>query len=791
MAIQWSGYSQGIRVGIDVIGGSGSRTMIAYVENSPGYRQQFNGSMSFGGSWSGSKGYAMFTEGAVKTIEVFRHTASFTGSRTYSVSTQVPYGAFSTVSKSVSVTVSASEVLPPAPTGVTATRSGDKEFTVRWSYSGAPTGFRIHRSVNGGAFAQVAQIGVNTKWTDLNTALGTNYAYRVYAFNASGQSGASNTTPAQWTIPIAPGAPTVKRATDTKIDLNWSRNSNYTAVKIYRKANNEATFTHVGTATGNAYAWSDTSARPNSRYWYQVRGVNPAGDSTLSASSEVVYTTPAPPTNLVAARTGNDIILSADTGGLYGTRFTVFGADGAQLATNVALPYTLTNANPGGEYKFQLVTELYKLRSARSGWSNTVRVTAPPAAPTVLEPEGVASVGFNRISWRHNPVDASRQTYREIQRRLLGASTWTTYAQPTASESQQLSFQAGVWELRVRTKGAHADWSPYSAVHTFEVINRPEVRLNNPTVGAVLDKSRLVLDWDFVQAQSKPQTAFQVIVYNNGVLEYDSGEVISDTNSYTVPSLVLENQTDYLVAVNAWHEGVSLDVNSSANTATFRVEFTPPTVPTVQGQWEDTVGANIITVSSSDVNTHYFRIIATDPDGSQRVIIEEVERSDGTPIEIYDYEATSNGETVYSVFAVSGEGLEVGKDFTVIADSLSAWLSAGQGTHRSVRLSFNPEVTDEAGRQRSTVIFAGRSLPVAYSSPHITRVLNLSGAIIVDDELNDNPQKVRQVFQDPAPVFLWRDPDGRRVSGVVSNVSLKRDTKDLYSWSFTLTETSK
>jgi chitodextrinase len=59
--------------------------------------------------------------------------------------------------------------------------------------SNVETGFRIERS-NGGAFAQVAQVGANvTTFTNTGLVASTNYWYRVVAFNGTGTSGYSNT----------------------------------------------------------------------------------------------------------------------------------------------------------------------------------------------------------------------------------------------------------------------------------------------------------------------------------------------------------------------------------------------------------------------------------------------------------------------------------------------------------------------------------------------------------------------------------------------------------------------
>lgn len=92
--------------------------------------------------------------------------------------------------------------VPSAPGSLSAAQSGSapsSSLVLTWAdTSSVESGFRIERSSGGGAFSQVGQVGANvTTFTNSSLAAGTSYSYRVVAYNATGNSGYSNTATAQ------------------------------------------------------------------------------------------------------------------------------------------------------------------------------------------------------------------------------------------------------------------------------------------------------------------------------------------------------------------------------------------------------------------------------------------------------------------------------------------------------------------------------------------------------------------------------------------------------------------
>ena len=90
---------------------------------------------------------------------------------------------------------------PPPPVPVPAAPSGlslsakKGSLTLNWTDNATnESGFLVERSVNGGAFAQIAQVGANVRtFTNSSLNKNTSYTYRVRAFDANGNSAFSNT----------------------------------------------------------------------------------------------------------------------------------------------------------------------------------------------------------------------------------------------------------------------------------------------------------------------------------------------------------------------------------------------------------------------------------------------------------------------------------------------------------------------------------------------------------------------------------------------------------------------
>ncbi len=187
------------------------------------------------------------------------------------------------------------DVIPAAPTGLTATASNDDVINLAWACS-APNedGFRIYRSTDGTNYTQIATKGINsTSYSNTGLTGNRKYWYKVYSYNTAGNSAASNVA-SDTTAPQAPSALTATAGTGAccwnTINLAWTDNANAeVGFKIERATASNGTFTQIATNAASDTTYSNTGLSANVTYWYRVRTYNANGNSLYSnlASSPV------------------------------------------------------------------------------------------------------------------------------------------------------------------------------------------------------------------------------------------------------------------------------------------------------------------------------------------------------------------------------------------------------------------------------------------------------------------------------------------------------------------------
>lgn len=252
-----------------------------------------------------------------------------------------------------------------------------------------------------------------------------------------------------------------------------------------------------------------------------MRAQNAAGFSAY-ATSGTTYNTPAAPRGIVASRSAaNTVMLTIDNPALTATALelqrSASGTDGwAAVKTVPGSPVAEAEDEPGGG------TFYYRARNTRaslaSDWSaasNKVVTIVAPAAPSLIAPASGVTLPKTQptvsFSWKHNPIDGSEQSAAQLQHSVNGGSTWTA-VQVTGNDQE--TAVANSWEKnaivtwRVRTKGAHADYGPWSSVQAFKVCQVPSVAISSPAAdGTVLNDVPLNVAWTYTDESGTQQRA--------------------------------------------------------------------------------------------------------------------------------------------------------------------------------------------------------------------------------------------------------------------------------------------
>ncbi|MGO4596840.1 multicopper oxidase domain-containing protein [Terrabacter sp. 2RAF25] len=189
---------------------------------------------------------------------------------------------------------------PAAPTTLTAAVTAGPQVSLSWRDNATnESGFLVERSVNGGAFAQLATpparatTGTAT-YVDGNVTVGNTYAYRVSAVNVAGQSAPTNTA----TVAVqAPAQPVIATATAARVGNNervtvtWGATSGAASYLVQWSSSPTFATTAGQSASLSGTTTSFTTANLARQIWYvRVRAVNPVGQT-----DSAIRTVPAAP----------------------------------------------------------------------------------------------------------------------------------------------------------------------------------------------------------------------------------------------------------------------------------------------------------------------------------------------------------------------------------------------------------------------------------------------------------------------------------------------------------------
>lgn len=613
------------------------------------------------------------------------------------------------------------------------------------------------------------------------------------------------------TLKVTPGVPTgltATRVSDTQVDLTWVNNGASNGQPTSNEIEIWVNGVYSSLLSISASNSASVAAAANQKLEYRVKASNSAGTSAWTAFAPPVYTTPAAPTSVAAAKdAGGNIDISFVENVNYAEHThevwhgTVTGGvttwDGAALTTLASgvLTYEHATPNPAQQHKYRVRSKAGALTSA---WveSNTVVLLTAPAKPTIPAQSPFADrAAIFRLPWVHNSVDSSPQSKYQWRWSTNGGSTWTTGAK-TASVNQFHDFAAATWAanvavtFQVRTKGAYdagadadASYSPWSDSLLVTFKSLPTTAITTPANGSTLNDATLRVTVSFAQAEAATFVKTQLELLQGATLL----ETLESVNQVGITMATpVQNGLSYTVRARVQD---SNGLWSAWVTSTFNVVYLAP------------VPAGVVLSFLPDTGYGQIDLTIPAPGGGQAAattvtITRTINGSVETVVSNYPVEGamtfldttpTINGTNRYTVTTTSALGAQtvVVQDL-VTTECRRAYLSKGASFTNVTVFGGNLSVNESLSVASSTVEAAGRIKPIGLYGVETSVQLKVQSRIF--GGFGSTIDQLRSILLVPGKA-CFRDASGRRVFGTVKG-SVQYKKTDRGDLSFTMTETS-
>lgn len=538
-------------------------------------------------------------------------------------------------------------------------------------------------------------------------------------------SGSKTVTASYWVppkptyVPNPPVNVSAKRNSDTSIDIAWENSiadmRPYTGVYVYRSVDGEP-YTLIRTAGSTDTSYADNTVTANHAYIYKVISYNSAGNST-DVFTNVIYTTPAAPVSISVQRDSETTVALTINNTLQNTSeqleierrpengaWSNIGQIDAEKASQV-----FSDDPGGGRYQYRARNKRGTLLSAYTESAVIATITAP-AAPTITAPANGSTVAYEDeyavVTWRHNTIDGSDQSQAEVKYTIDGQSNTLSIQGATNQLRIPLAQSNKTITVQARTKGVSPDWSPWSAVTSFSVKNKPKVTLDSPEQKIVTYP--VEVDFTYTDQSGTLYSALFELLKGNTVV-YSS--TISNGHNITADMLLLDNNSTYTARLTV----TSTSTLKAIVTKTLTTAFELPSKPVISARIVDGSVELIVTQGKGSATaTDDLYLYRIEPDG-QRVYL----GTDGARLEVVDrlcpLDTFFNYEAV-ATSRISGSNSSIKRQ--KVNSCGMAYFNWGDTWQNIARINKQGEFGLTSTLEKNIFDVGGRELPLLFYGEH-------------------------------------------------------------------------
>jgi uncharacterized protein len=187
--------------------------------------------------------------------------------------------------------------VPEIPSELALSSQSSGSVVLSWTdTSSIEAGFKIQRKIGQGAFEEIATVNQNTTlFNDTGIEEFQSYAYRIHAFNESGDSGFSNEV--QAVIPLSPPLLLAGNVvSSTEVQLSWVDDSSIETGFGIQRAQDGQNWVTLDEVGRNKISYTDKTAQPDTTYSYRAVTLSFGKESGYSNAINVTTFNITPPT---------------------------------------------------------------------------------------------------------------------------------------------------------------------------------------------------------------------------------------------------------------------------------------------------------------------------------------------------------------------------------------------------------------------------------------------------------------------------------------------------------------
>ena len=474
---------------------------------------------------------------------------------------------------------------------------------ISWNNVAGNSGYKLERSADGSTWSPVGGDlpADTTVYHDTGLTAGGVYYYRLSTVSGAGVSLVSN-------VQIAPVLNPPSGITAAKIDLSWPTVAGITGYKLERSTDN-AIWTQIAAPSASTTSYPDTAVAPGILYYYRLRVVGAAGESTPSIVRSAMTKLQTPGSSSATASSSSQITVNWTDPNNNETGYTVEYAacSGSYDNPNTCVSYvgydwawgawtpstygantssaTIDSLTSGRTYRFRVTANL---TGANSDPSPVLTATANLVAPTNMTATAATSSSVT-LAWS----DVLGETnYRVVKDGIILTGTGLPLAQNSSSYTVTGLSLNNQYCFKVQ---------PYNATSAADSNEACVTLYGSPTLNAAtaVSQSEIDLAWTDVSGETGYEVWQSLATYQSSPPTSPS---TGSWNAYTnlTPTPLAADATSYpktgLSAGYTYKYKIRYKLSDGSFSA-YSNEIMATTIPSTPG-----LGSSVISTSQINLN---------------------------------------------------------------------------------------------------------------------------------------------------------------------------------------------